>query len=341
MSPTSPKTVKPQFVKHAIEHCWYNTSPLFWLLLPLSWLYAALVWLRQLAYRHGVLKSYRSMLPVIVVGNVTVGGTGKTPLVLWLAEFLSKQGFRPGIITRGYGGKAETWPQQVSAGSDAMLVGDEAVLLARRSGCPVIAGPERPRSVTLLEETGCDIILSDDGLQHYALARDLEIAVIDGQRRLGNGHHLPAGPLREGAGRLASVDMVIVNGGVAATNEFSMSVVASEAVSLADPANRRQLNEFADRTVVAIAGIGNPERFFSTLRGAGLRIEERSFHDHHPFVADDLKTNGKPVLMTEKDAVKCRAIAPEDSWYVPASAVLNNDFINNLTLFVKELKKKD
>ena len=341
MSPTSRKNVELPFVKRLIEHCWYNASPLFWLLLPLSWLYAGLVWLRQLVYRYGVLKSYRSSLPVIIVGNITVGGTGKTPLVLWLAEFLCRQGFRPGIITRGYGGKATEWPQQVSIDSDATLVGDEAVLLAGRSGCPVMVGPERPRSVARLEEMGCDIILSDDGLQHYALARDLEIAVVDGQRRLGNGHYLPAGPLREGAGRLTSVDMVVVNGGAAATNEFSMSVVASDAVSMADPAHKLQLNEFAGGTVVAIAGIGNPERFFSTLRDAGLKLEDRSFPDHHPFVADDLKTNGKPLLMTEKDAVKCQAIAPDDSWYVPASAVLNDDFIDHLTLFVKDLKSKD
>lgn len=324
-----------------LEHYWYSNSPLAWLLLPLSGLFFLISFLRRTLYRYGLLESYRPTIPVIIVGNITVGGTGKTPLVVWLSQFLSEQGFNPGIITRGYRGEAAEWPQQVSTASDAVMVGDEAVLLAQRTGCPVVAGPKRTDSVKRLEQQGCDLIISDDGLQHYALQRDLEIAVIDGERRTGNGFLLPAGPLREGTGRLQHVDLVVCNGGKAEQGEFQMRVTASKAIRLADPQQSRPLSDFSGETVVAVAGIGNPERFFSTLRQAGIQVIERLFPDHHRFSAADLNVGDHPLLMTEKDAVKCRTIAPPGSWVVPATAMLDDNLIQNLQTRVNQLKRNN
>ncbi len=324
-----------------LEYYWYSRKPLVWLLLPLSGLFFLLSSIRRLFYQFGLLSSYRASIPIIIVGNISVGGTGKTPLVVWLCQFLQDQGFKPGIINRGYQGKATTWPQQVTESSDAAQVGDEAVLIAQRTGCPVVAGPKRIDSVKLLEQQGCDIVISDDGLQHYALQRDIEIAVVDGERRVGNGFLLPAGPLRERVGRLRQVDLVVCNGGRAEQGEFLMQVIASDVVSVTDPAKRRPLSTFAEKRVTAIAGIGNPERFFCTLKQAGVEIIRRIFPDHHHFSAADLQTADNPLLMTEKDAVKCRTIAPADSWYLLVEAKFNDDFIQYLKLCLNQLKNKD
>jgi tetraacyldisaccharide 4'-kinase len=324
-----------------LELYWYSRKPLVWLLLPLSGLFFLLSSIRRLFYRLGVLSSYRASIPIIIVGNISVGGTGKTPLVVWLCQFLRDQGFKPGIINRGYQGKATTWPQQVTESSDAAQVGDEAVLIAQRTGCPVVAGPKRIDSVKLLEQQGCDIVISDDGLQHYALQRDIEIAVIDGERRVGNGFLLPAGPLRERVGRLRQVDLIVCNGGRAEQGEFLMQVIASDVVSVTDPAKRRPLSTFAEKRVIAVAGIGNPERFFCTLTQAGVEIVRRIFPDHHHFSAADLQTTDNPLLMTEKDAVKCRTIAPADSWYLSVEAKFNDDFTQHLKLCLNQLKNKD
>lgn len=325
----------------SLQHYWYSRSPLIWPLLPLSGLFFLLSSLRRLLYRFGLLRSYRPSIPIVIVGNISVGGTGKTPLVVWLCQFLRDQGFNPGIINRGYQGKATIWPQQVTATSDATQVGDEAVLLAQRTGCPVVAGPKRIDSVKLLEQQGCDIVISDDGLQHYALQRDIEIAVIDGERRVGNGFLLPAGPLREGIGRLQHIDFVVCNGGRAEQGEFLMQVIASDVVSVSEPTKRSPLSIFAGKKVTAVAGIGNPERFFSTLKQAGVEVVRRVFPDHHHFSAADLDAADNPLLMTEKDAVKCRTIAPVDSWYLSVEAKFNDDFAQHLKLRVNQLKNKD
>jgi len=325
----------------SLQHYWYSRSPLIWPLLPLSGLFFLLSSLRRFLYRFGLLRSYRPSIPIVIVGNISVGGTGKTPLVVWLCQFLRDQGFNPGIINRGYQGKATIWPQQVTATSDATQVGDEAVLLAQRTGCPVVAGPKRIDSVKLLEQQGCDIVISDDGLQHYALQRDIEIAVIDGERRVGNGFLLPAGPLREGIGRLQEVDLVVCNGGRAEQGEFLMQVIASDVVSVSEPTKRSPLSIFAGKKVTAVAGIGNPERFFSTLKQAGVEVVRRVFPDHHHFSAADLESADNPLLMTEKDAVKCRTIAPADSWYLSVEAKFNDDFAQHLKLCVNQLKNKD
>jgi len=314
-----------------LQYYWYTRSPLLILLIPVALVYRITIALRRGAYRAGVLRSHRLPLPVIVVGNITVGGTGKTPLVAWLASHLREQGFRPGIVARGYRGRARSWPQQVRADSDPVMVGDEAVMLAGQCRCPLAVAPDRVAAArALIEHSNCNIILSDDGLQHYALQRDLEIAVIDGIRRLGSGFLLPAGPLREPERRLREVDMVVVNG-LGKAGEYPMRMQPEPAVNLLMPGQRRELQEFRGQSVHAVAGIGNPERFFHTLRQAGMRVVEHAFPDHYLFKRADLDFgDDKPVLMSEKDAVKCRVFAAANDWYVPVRVEMPPVFSDRL-----------
>jgi len=317
-----------------LEHYWQSRNLLAWVLLPLSWLYCGVAALRRAGYRSGMLVSRSLPVPVMVVGNISVGGTGKTPLVLWLAGRLRELGYRPGILTRGYGGSPERRSREVRGDSDPADVGDEAVLLARHAGCPVLAGPERVESGRLLVENyGCDLIISDDGLQHYALNRDLEIAVIDGRRRFGNGFCLPAGPLRERPARLRSVDLVVTNGS-AEHDGLWMELTAQRAVNLADPSAVKSLETFRGKRVTAVAGVGNPDRFFAMLRGLGLEIQERPFPDHYRFRLQDLEGLDGTVLMTEKDAVKCEKFAGPNCWYVPAETRLHPTFDLRLKRFL-------
>ena len=304
------------------ESLWYSRSRLALALLPLAGLFRLAVQLRRSAYRHGWLKVHRLPVPVVVVGNISVGGTGKTPLVVWLAHFLAQAGYSPGIVTRGYGGRAESWPQLVRPDSDPSRVGDEAVLLARRCACPVVAGPNRPKAAArLIEEQGCDLILADDGLQHYALARDIEIAVTDGVRRHGNGWCLPAGPLREPVQRLERVDLRVCNGGTPAAGEIAVALAPGDMVNLVQPSLSQPLAALRGEKVHAVAGIGYPERFFELLREAGLEVIAHPFRDHHAFAAEDIDfADDLPVLMTEKDAVKCRPFARPRHWYLPVEA---------------------
>ena len=321
-----------------LDRLWYTDGPLSKLLLPLSWLFAALVHVRRIAYAAGVIPVRRLPVPVIVVGNLTVGGTGKTPLIIWLAQFLKKSGFRPGIVSRGYRGRARKWPQQVRPDSNPEMVGDEPVLIAQRTGCAVAVSPNRLVGAReLVEHTKCNILLCDDGLQHLALARDIEIAVVDGDRRFGNGHCLPAGPLREPASRLHSVDAVVANAR-AGKYEHLMEYESGPLRSLRDDARRTSLDAFRGQGVHAVAGIGNPQRFFSYLRSHELHIIKHEFPDHHPYVPEDLAFGDDlPVVMTEKDAVKCREFAGEDFWYLPISARLAQTFEHRLTILLKDL----
>lgn len=309
-----------------LDHYWYSNNLVSLLLRPLSWLYCLVVMIRRHLYRLGVLKAVKLEVPVIVVGNITAGGTGKTPLVIWLAEFLQARGWKPGIVSRGYGGKMRHYPQAVHPGSDPAQVGDEAVLLARRSACPVAVAPCRPEAARLLAAR-CDIVIADDGLQHYALARDIEIAVIDGNRRFGNGHCLPAGPLRERPVRWDSVDLRVCNGGSAQAGEFAMQLRSGEARNLAQREIRRTIESFVSETVHAVAAIGHPARFFEQLRGLGLHVIEHAFADHHCFIDRDFNfDDGRSVLMTEKDAVKCGKLAKPHYWYVPVTAEMDAAF---------------
>ena len=321
-----------------IEQSWNGRGLITLLLLPLSALYCVLVALRRGFYRLGILKSGQLPVPVIVVGNISVGGTGKTPVVVWLAHWLLNKGFSPGILTRGYGGKSAQWPRQVEAATQASEVGDESVLIHRRTACPVYAGPDRLKTgQRLLSEQDCDIIISDDGLQHYALDRDLELAVIDGERRFGNGLCLPAGPLREGKKRLRTVDMILANGD-AQQGEHPFRVYGAQAFSVRNSCESRPLSAFTGKNVEALAGIGNPERFFSMLESIGVKISRHAFPDHHPFTPGDLEPfRGQTVLMTEKDAVKCEAFAGEDVWFVPAEAMFNENFTQQLALLIDRL----
>ena len=307
-----------------LQRRWYSPYPV-WFLVPLVWLFVPLAALRRAAYRIGLLKSVSLPVPALVAGNITVGGTGKTPFVLWLTGILMQHGHHPGIVTRGYGGKAEVWPQLVNSDSDPLQVGDEAVLLAARSGVPVAAGADRVAAARLLlEKFPLDVIISDDGLQHYRLSRQVEIVLLDAGRGLGNGWRLPAGPLRESHRRLGTADLVVLKqtDGTKFTwpGAVDMRLSATDAVNLTSGA-RQALRQFTGRTVHALAGIGHPEQFFSMLQDAGLRVITHSMPDHARLHAADVKFgDALPVFMTEKDAVKCRHMDLAELWYVPATA---------------------
>lgn len=308
-----------------LDDIWYADHALAWPLLPLSGLFCALVGLRRLAYRSGVFAVRHLPVPVVVVGNLTVGGTGKTPLVSWLAQFLRQHGLRPGLVARGYGGRATHWPQPVQADSDPLQVGDEPVYLVQSTDCPMVVGPDRVAAARhLLAQHDCTLIISDDGLQHYALGRDIEIAVLDGVRRLGNGFCLPAGPLRESRKRLQEVDLVVANG-LAGRDEFALQVRATSARHLLT-GELRPLAAFRGHKLNVLAGIGHPARFFDDLRRQGLQFETHVFPDHHLYRDAELRAIEGTLLMTEKDAVKCRAFQRDDSWAVTTRVEIDPGF---------------
>ena len=306
-----------------LDHYWYSQNPVAWLLLPLAGLFCLISGIRKLFFKTGILKSYKMPVPVIIVGNINVGGTGKTPLLVELCQQLRAKGLKPGIISRGYGGASGSWPCEVSDDCDAIEVGDEPLLIALRTKCPVVVGPDRIADAKLLlDKHECNVILSDDGLQHYRLKRDVEIVVVDAQRNLGNGFCLPAGPLRETISRLATVDMVVLNGGP--VDQLSYQVLATNCLPLGEAGQELPLSEFAGKKVHAIAGIGHPQRFFNMLEDAGIECVRHEFSDHHVFSQADISFNDDvPVLMTEKDAVKCKAFQLSRHWYVPIDVKLS------------------
>lgn len=316
---------------------WYSASPPPWVLRPLEALYAGAVRLRRSLYRRGLLARKRLPVPVLVVGNLTVGGTGKTPLVIALVEALRARGYHPGVVSRGYGGSATT-PQLLEPGCETQQVGDEPCLIRRHCGVPVAIGRERAVAAQLLVEAGVDLVIADDGLQHYALARDIEICVIDGTRRFGNGRLLPAGPLREPLLRLASVDYRVCNGGLARADEIPLRLVEDRAYRLRVPSERVALADFGVRNVHAVAGIGDPERFFRSLRAQRFEVIAHAFPDHHPYRPADLDFGDElPLLMTEKDAIKCRAFASPHWWVVPVRALLPEGFLDALAARLRAL----
>ncbi|HLY52865.1 MAG TPA: tetraacyldisaccharide 4'-kinase, partial [Steroidobacteraceae bacterium] len=328
-----------------LERLWYGDSAGTALLLPLAWAYGAVSGLRRQAYRSGLLRARRLTRPVVVVGNLTVGGTGKTPLTIWLAQQLSAARLRVGIVSRGYG-RQGAGVRSVQGDSDWRDVGDEPVILARRTGCPTMVGADRVAAARTLIARGAEVILADDGLQHLRLGRDCSIVVIDGSRGFGNGRLLPAGPLREPAAALRRADIVIVNGapvhgslggGALAQGALSMQLVAQPAVRLDGRAGSAGLGAFRGRRVHAVAGIGNPQRFFSELRSQGIEVIAHPFPDHHPFTARELAfADELPVLMTEKDAVKCAPFANARLWYVPVSAAFSEPDARTLRTRVLE-----
>ncbi len=324
-----------------MNRIWYRRNhPVSLLLAPFGWLYCLVMKGRRIAYQLRLRRSVRLDVPVVVVGNVVAGGTGKTPLVAWLAQFLKSNGFKPAIVCHGYGGIARDWPQQVRTDSDPIVVGDESVLLARRSGCPVAAGRDRVATASaLLAHVECDVLICDDGLQHLRLQRDLEIVVIDGVRRHGNGRCLPAGPLREGLSRLASVDLVVANDG-AARGEYEMKLKTGPITSLSDSSEHYTLDNLKGTAVHALCGIGHPERFFKLLETNGAIVNRHAFPDHHAFTAADISFDADdlPVLMTEKDAIKCARFASDRHWFIPVEANPHHLFADRV---LKLLKKRD
>lgn len=304
-----------------LSDSWYRLHPIRWLLMPFSLLYRWVSAIRRLAYQHDWLTRHKMNVPVIVVGNISVGGTGKTPFVLWLCEQLKQAGFKPGIISRGYGGRAKHYPLDVSHSTSTAEAGDEPVLIARRSGCPVVVDPDRSQAaIHLLSQRDCDVIISDDGLQHYALQRDVEICLVDSQRRFGNKLCLPAGPLREPLSRLQSVDFVVYHGQTS-TSHYQMQLMAQQWHNLAMPEQHLPLSAFSGQEVHAVAGIGHPQRFFDLLCQHDIIVHPHAFDDHHDFKANDLEfADALPVLMTEKDAVKCQLFAQAHHWYLPVTA---------------------
>lgn len=336
-----------------LQKVWYGREPLwlFALLIPLALVFAFIVRARRFAYDRGWFAAVRLSRPVIVVGNITVGGTGKTPFTIWLAQRLQAKGWRVGIVLRGYGGQSATWPREVNADTPYAEVGDEAVMLALRTRAIVVADPDRVTAARRAIELGADFVISDDGLQHYRLARDAEIAVVDEQRGAGNGWLLPAGPLREPKSRLKSVDLIVRTRrsepqAAAASLESEPhtgppDVVAmtrvTETVSLVD-GSTRSLSSFQDAPVHAVAGIGNPDAFFGSLRAAGLTVDSRALPDHAALTRADIDfDDDAPVLMTQKDAVKCRGIATGRHWAVVLDLELDEAGATTVDLIVKRL----
>jgi len=309
---------------------WYRGEWWLWLLRPFEAAFRGVAALRRQLYRGGLLKVYQPDRPLVVVGNITVGGTGKTPIVIALVERLQKRGLRPGVVSRGYGASAPQSPLVVNSSTGASQCGDEPLLIVRRTGCPCVISPSRPDAVrTLLASFDVDLVISDDGLQHYAMARDLEIAVVDARVGLGNGFCLPAGPLREPPSRLAGVDFVIYRGstdpvnGVTYESEALVNICSGERLPVAP--------EGVGREIHAVAGIGQPWQFFDTLRTAGFEVEPHSFPDHHLYSATDFAgLADKPVIMTEKDAVKCAGIAGDSTWYLRISARLPRALVDRV-----------
>lgn len=324
-----------------LAHYWYRPRLhwLGWLLLPFARLFALITACRRQLYRCNILKTAHFPVPVIVVGNITVGGTGKTPLVIWLADFLRQQGYRPGIVSRGVGGKKHTKAHQVQQTDAPQVVGDEALLLLEETQCPVVICKSRKLAVQqLLAHTNCNLVISDDGLQHYSLGRAIEIAVVDGLRKFGNKQLLPAGPLREPVSRLHQVDFIVMNGETAYCHPseswdpslFKMEMIPYAFKSLLGKYTYH-LADFKYKKIHALAGIGHPQRFFNVLAAQGFDLITHVFPDHYLYQACDIQLSDQlPIVMTAKDAIKCKAFADERHWYLQIKLNMPADFAQAL-----------
>lgn len=328
---------------------WYEGEPSPWWTRPLAFVFSIVVRVRLALFRRGILRKFHPGVPVIVIGNLVAGGAGKTPLAVALVDELQRRGYRVGVISRGYGAQPGKSPLLVDTASSAALVGDEPLLIARRTGAPVCVHARRVLAArAILESRKLDLLLCDDGLQHYALSRDMELVVIDGARGLGNGRMLPAGPLREPAASLARATHVMINGALGnkaratlpegTVGKAATMTLAPVAIVNLRTGERRAPGALAGSDVVAVAGIGNPQRFFETLGDLGYTAECCAFPDHHAFEAADIAfANGRPVLMTEKDAVKCAVFAAENWWYLETAAILEPEFIRTFIAQVAAL----
>lgn len=310
---------------------WYGKSIWIYLLLPFSWLFIAISAIRKFIFIHFLQK--KLSVPVVIVGNISVGGTGKTPLIIELVKYLQQHGYTPGVVSRGYGGKASHYPYLLNAQSQVSETGDEPMLIYSATQCSVCVAPDRVAAAQRLIQAGCSIILSDDGLQHYRLGRALEIAVVDGQRLFGNQQRLPVGPLRESVSRLKSVDFIVVNN---LAKKDSLSDFHHLHSMKIQPQAWRKLFSWQEipltdidfkRPIHAIAGIGNPERFFNTLDSLSLNYDAQTFPDHHEFSVEDFSSYAEDtVLMTEKDAVKCQSFAKPEWYSLIVGAHLDEQF---------------
>jgi tetraacyldisaccharide 4'-kinase len=321
-------------LRRFVEARWYSDAGPFPPFLPLAWIYGCIVRLRRFLFERGFFSRPVLYAPVIVVGNINVGGTGKTPVVSWLAEKLLSEGYRPGIVSRGYGGREHKLPIIVKS-EDPALYGDEPVLLARQTGCPVCVCADRPRAVQRLAEEGVNVIISDDGLQHYRMRRVMEIIVADGERAFGNGHLLPAGPLREPTSRMLDADAIVVNGPVDRVAGFQFELQQQELAAVSSGV-RCPINRFSGQRVWAVAGIGNPKRFYRELRAAGIYVDEVDVPDHgRADIAALRLLRAQPILMTEKDAIKYQNQDCADAWYLPVRAVFGPEAESSIMSLVK------
>ncbi|WP_251359875.1 tetraacyldisaccharide 4'-kinase [Kangiella sp. TOML190] len=310
------------------ESIWYVKKS-WWLYLfyPLHWLLALLVILRRACYKLGIFNSAKPNVPVIVIGNINVGGTGKTPLAIHLLKFLKAEGFKPGLVTRGYGGQSEQYPIVVEQTSKPCQVGDEPKLIFNNTQSPVVVDRQRARGAQkLVDEFSCDLILCDDGLQHYALQRDIEILVVDAERQFGNGLLMPLGPLREPVSRASQTDLTVVNGDTMQLNPAKLRSVK----------DRSEIELKLQGSITAIAAIGNPQRFYNTLTQLGYEFSSQSFADHHHFSPEDFENIEGSIIMTEKDAVKCQEFANDNCYYLPVTAQLAPELSTNLLNLIRQ-----
>ena len=323
-----------------LVHAWYRKAKWLYLLLPCSWIFSGIAALRRRCHQKKA-KKINYPVPIIVIGNLTIGGSGKTPLLITLVKHLQQQGYQPAVISRGYGAHPSAFPHVVLPDQDSQQTGDEPLLIARATQVPVVIDPQRTRAIEyILKNVKANVILSDDGLQHYKMPRDIEIVVVDGQRRFGNGLCLPAGPLREPVSRLKTVDFVVNNGGTPEAGEYAMTLQPISFIAVQDSTKKVPLNAFENQTVHAVAGIGNPVRFFNQLRQLNLTVIEHAFPDHHAFVDGDLSFGDTlPIIMTEKDAVKCKRFAQTHWWCLPVEAKLDERLLKEILTWIKNYSK--
>jgi tetraacyldisaccharide 4'-kinase len=316
----------------SLQYYWYRSSIFLWLLLPVSWLYCLIVFVRRKLYQLNIKRSYDCELPVIVIGNISVGGTGKTPLLISLCSYLKEKGYRPGVVSRGYGGEF-SGIKQVSDADTAKSVGDEPLMIYNKTSVPVVVSADRVAAVRYLASNNqCDVVLSDDGLQHYRMRRSFEIAVVDSVRRFGNGFCLPAGPLRERPSRLDDVNMLIYNGNTGISSGDCSYQLDVEGLQRLGGDEKKELGSFAGQSVHAVAGIGYPMKFFNQLRDSGITVIEHPYPDHHSYCQDDFAGwSDECIIMTDKDAVKCCQLSLSDAWVLSVTAIFSSELESSLS----------
>ena len=315
-------------------NAWYQKSTWLVLLVPLSWLFRAISRFRRIVLQWRF-QGQSYAMPVVVIGNISLGGSGKTPLIIALAKALSERGYSVGVVSRGYGGASAQYPLVVGPDTLVSQSGDEPLLIAKKLGCPIVVDPNRARAVEkLVKSFSCDLILSDDGLQHYRLHRDVEIAVVDGRRRFGNGYTLPAGPLRESPRRLKEVDFIIQNGGIVEPDDPGTYIVQLETSGLRRFGSSELIgfDQWVESTNIhAVAAIGHPERFFESLRQMGFKVDSEPKNDHQTLTARDIGFDDDlPVVITAKDAVKYQDLVPDNLWVLEVEMALDNEFVSSL-----------